>query len=126
MAKVDLKSAFRMVPIQASVGGNSLVYLASVLPFALSHRERGRVVYGGKEFILLDPLHFAPRRGRDHGGEGSVQGAAVPRLGVMVPLMPLGLRLPLLLPCIGVAGLGRRTFGAAGAVGAAGSGAASG
>ena len=35
---------------------------------------------------LLDPLHFAPRRGRDHGGEGGIQGAAVPRLGVMVPL----------------------------------------
>ena len=112
-----------------------VAYLASVLPFALSHGERGKVVYGGKEFIkmgiltLLDPLHFAPRRGRDHGGEGSVQAAAVPRLGVMVPLVPLGLRLPLLPPCVGVAGLGRRTFRAAGtarAVGAAGSGAASG
>ena len=75
---------------------------------------------------LLDPLHFAPRRSRDHGGEGSVQGAAVPRLRVMVPLVPLGLRLPLLPPCVRVAGLGRRTSGAAGAVQAAGSGAASG
>ena len=112
-----------------------VAYLASVLPFALSHGERGKVVYGGKEFIklgiltLLDPLHFAPRRGRDHGGEGSVQGAAVPRLGVMVPLVPLGLQLPLLPPCVRVARLGRRTFraaGTAGAVGAAGGGAASG
>ena len=63
---------------------------------------------------------------RDHGGEGSVQGAAVPRLRVMVPLVPLGLRLPLLPPCVRVAGLGRRTSEAAGAVQAAGSGAASG
>ena len=71
----------------------------TVLPFALSHGERGKDVYGGKKFIkmgiftLLDPLHFAPRRDRDHGGEGSVQAAAVPRLGVMVLLVPLGLRL---------------------------------
>ena len=64
---------------------------------------------------LLDSLHFTPRRGRDHDGEGGIQRAAVPQLGVMV------LRgLLLLSACVRVAGLGRRTFGAAGAVGAAG------
>ena len=52
----------------------------------------------------LNPPEFAPRRGRNHGGEGGVDETAVPRLGVpFVSLVPLGL--PLLPACVGIAGL---------------------
>ena len=52
--------------------------LASVLSLPLPSRKRRRVVYGGKKFVKvgiltpLDPLHFALRRGRDHGDEGGI------------------------------------------------------